>query len=90
MSTSIIVKVTAQGHLEIPAELLAKLQPFAEYEVSLNEDEIVFKKIREPITLKDLRQRVDELGPDPDPNQPTLEEISQIVKEVRQELWAEK
>ncbi|MDF5720340.1 MAG: hypothetical protein PUP91_07635 [Rhizonema sp. PD37] len=88
MSRGIIVKVTAQGHLEMPAELLAKLQPFAEYEVSLNEDEIVFKKIREPITLKDLRQRVDELGPDP--NQPTLEEISQIVKEVRQELWAEK
>lgn len=44
MSRSIIVKVTAQGHLEIPAELLAKLQPLAEYEVSLNEDEIVFKK----------------------------------------------
>jgi hypothetical protein len=25
---------------------------------------------------------------EPDPNQPTLEEISQVVREVRQELWA--
>ncbi len=88
MSTGIVVKVTAQGKLEIPPEVIAKLQPFTEYEVSLTEDEIVFKKIREPMTLKELRRRVDELGPDPD--QPTLEEISQIVKEVRRELWTEK
>jgi len=88
MSTGIVVKVTAEGKLEIPAEVIAKLQPFTEYEVSLTEDEIVFKKIREPMTLKELRRRVDELGPDPE--QPTLEEISQIVKEVRRELWTEK
>jgi hypothetical protein len=25
---------------------------------------------------------------EPEPNQPTLEEISQVVREVRQELWA--
>ena len=48
----------------------------------------MFKKIREPMTLKELRRRVNELGPDPE--QPTLEEISQIVKEVRRELWTEK
>jgi hypothetical protein len=27
---------------------------------------------------------------EPDPDQPSLEEISEIVKEVRQELWGKK
>jgi bifunctional DNA-binding transcriptional regulator/antitoxin component of YhaV-PrlF toxin-antitoxin module len=88
MSTDIFVKVTAQGELEIPPEFRAKLQPFTEYKVSLTENEIVFKKISKPITLKEIRQRVNERGLDSE--QPTLEEISQIVKEVRQELWTEK
>ncbi len=83
-----IVKVTDDGKLEIPSELLEKLKPLTEYEVSVTEDEIVFKKIRQPLTLKELRRRVQEAGLDS--NQPTLEEISQIVKEVRQELWTEK
>ncbi|NMG09563.1 hypothetical protein [Brasilonema sp. UFV-L1] len=83
-----IVKVTDDGKLEIPSELLEKLKPLTEYEVSVTEDEIVFKKIRKPLTLKELRRRVQEAGSDP--NQPTLKEISQIVKEVRQELWTEK
>jgi hypothetical protein len=47
----------------------------------------VFKKTNNRLTLKALRQRVTEAGLDP--NQPTLEEISQIVKEVREELWTE-
>ncbi|MGH8002517.1 MAG: hypothetical protein ACREPR_24580 [Brasilonema sp.] len=88
MDTKMIVKVTNDGKLEIPSELLEKLKPLTEYEVSVTEDEIVFKKIRQPLTLKKLRRRVQEAGLDP--NQSTLEEISQIVKEVRQELWTEK
>ncbi|WP_156818206.1 hypothetical protein [Mastigocladopsis repens] len=88
MDTKMIVKVTDDGKLEIPSELLEKLKPLTEYEVSVTEDEIVFKKIRQPLTLKELRRRVQEAGLDS--NQPTLEEISQIVKEVRQELWTEK
>lgn len=68
--------------------MLAKLQPDTEYEVFVKEDEIVFKKTHKGLTLKELRQKVIEAGLDP--NQPTLEEISQIVKEVRQELWTEK
>ncbi|NMG21882.1 hypothetical protein [Brasilonema bromeliae] len=83
-----IVKVTDDGKLEIPSELLEKLKPLTEYEVSVTEDEIVFKKIRKPLTLKELRRRVQKAGSDP--NQPTLKEISRIVKEVRQELWTEK
>ncbi|MBW4631330.1 MAG: hypothetical protein KME30_05335 [Iphinoe sp. HA4291-MV1] len=80
-----IVKVTDDGKLEIPPELLEKLKPLTEYEVSVTEDEIVFTKIRQPLTLKELRRRVKQAGLDPE--QLTLEEISQIVKEVRQELW---
>ncbi|MFN6516029.1 MAG: hypothetical protein RMY29_016235 [Nostoc sp. CreGUA01] len=88
MNTTIIAKVTADGKLEIPPEVLEKLQPCTEYEVSITENEIVFKKTNNLLTLKALRQRVTEAGLDP--NQPTLEEISQIVKEVREELWIEK
>ena len=88
MNTGMIAKVTADGKLEIPQEVLAKLQPDTEYEVFVKEDEIVFKKTHKGLTLKELRQRVIEAGSDP--NQPTLEQISQIVKEVRQELWTEK
>jgi hypothetical protein len=88
MCIAIIAKVTADGKLEIPPEILEKLQPSTEYEVSITEDEIVFKKTKIDLTLKALRQRVTQAGLDP--NQPTLEEISQIVKEVRQEVWTEK
>lgn len=83
MDTSIIARVTAQGKLEIPPEVLAKLQPFAEYEVSVTEDEIVFKKIRKPLTWDELSRRIEQL--EPDPNQPSLQEISEMVKEVRRE-----
>ncbi|MFN6527113.1 hypothetical protein [Nostoc sp. ChiSLP03a] len=87
MNTTIIAKVTADGKLEIPLEVLEKLQPCTEYEVFVTENEIVFKKTNNRLTLKELRQRVMQAGSDP--NQPSLEEINQIVKEVRQELWTE-
>lgn len=83
MDTGITARVTADGKLEIPPEILAKLQPFAEYEVSVTEDEIVFKKSRKPLTWDKLSQRIEELGPDPD--RPSLLEISEMVKEVRRE-----
>jgi hypothetical protein len=83
VDTGITARVTAQGKLEVPLEVLAKLQPFAEYEVSVTEDEIVFKKIRKPLTWDELSQRIEKLGPDP--NQPSLQEISEMVKEVRRE-----
>ncbi|MGH1394129.1 MAG: hypothetical protein ACRAVC_08840 [Trichormus sp.] len=88
MNKGIIAKVTADGKLEIPPEVLIKFQPSTEYEVSVTEDEIIFKKKNKRLTLQELRQRVAEAGSDP--HQPTLEEISQIVKEVRQEIWNDK
>ncbi|MBD2359974.1 hypothetical protein H6G36_01965 [Anabaena minutissima FACHB-250] len=79
-----IAKVTADGKLEIPPEVLKEFQPSTEYEVSVTEDEIIFKKTNKQLTLQELRKRVEAAGSDP--HQPTLEEINQIVKEVRHEL----
>lgn len=44
MNTKILARVTADGKLEIPQEVLLKLQPLTEYEVSVTENEIVLKK----------------------------------------------
>ncbi|MCT7950552.1 hypothetical protein NG798_12190 [Ancylothrix sp. C2] len=78
-----IAKVTADRKLELPEELQQRLNPLTEYEVSLSDDEIVLKKIKKRLTLDELYWRIDAL--EPDPNQPTLEEISQIVKQARRE-----
>lgn len=85
MTTKLIAKVTPEGKLEIPSEILKKLQPLTEYEISLTEHEITLTKTHKKSTLDELWQRVDEA--DPDPEQASLEEIIQVVKEVRQELW---
>ena len=53
--------------------------------MSLSENEIKLTKNQPKLTLDELWQRVDEAGPDPE--QPSLEEISQVVNDVRQELW---
>ncbi|MDZ7968847.1 MAG: hypothetical protein RM368_28515 [Nostoc sp. DedSLP03] len=87
MSTNIVAKVTAEGKLEIPSEVLVKLQPLTEYEVSVTENEIVLKKITKPnVDLDEFLQGLEDL--ESDPNQLTLEEISEVVKDVRQELWS--
>jgi bifunctional DNA-binding transcriptional regulator/antitoxin component of YhaV-PrlF toxin-antitoxin module len=83
METDILIKVTAEGQLELPAEIQAKLSPGDEYMVSITEAEIVLKKVRKPLTWNELSQILEES--EPDPNQPSLEEISEIVKEVRRE-----
>ncbi len=88
MITKLIAKVTSEGKLEIPPEILQQLQPNSEYEISVTENEIKMIKTKKKLTLDELFQIVDES--EPDPEQPTLEEISEIVKEVREELWGEK
>ncbi|MBE9146677.1 AbrB/MazE/SpoVT family DNA-binding domain-containing protein [Planktothrix mougeotii] len=85
MTTKLIAKVTSEGKLEIPTEILQQLQPLTEYEISITENEIKLTKTPKKLSLDELFQRIDES--EPDPNQPSLEEISEIVKEVRQELW---
>lgn len=86
MDTKLIAKVTLDGQLDIPQEILKQLQPLTEYEIAITENEIKFTKNQPKITLAEIRRRVQEA--DDDLNQPTLQEISQIVKEVREELWA--
>ncbi|QYX31862.1 AbrB/MazE/SpoVT family DNA-binding domain-containing protein [Sphaerospermopsis torques-reginae] len=88
MITKLIAKVTSEGKLEIPPEILQQLQPNSEYEISVTENEIKMIKTKKKLTLDELFQIVDES--EPDPEQPTLEEISEIVKEVREELWGKK
>ncbi|BAZ82772.1 hypothetical protein PN497_23435 [Sphaerospermopsis kisseleviana CS-549] len=88
MTTKLIAKVTSEGKLEIPPEILQQLQPNSEYEISVTENEIKLIKTQKKLTLDELFQIVDES--EPDPEQPTLEEISEIVKEVRKELWGKK
>lgn len=80
-----IAKVTSEGKLEIPPEILQQLQPLTEYEILVTENEIKLTKTKKKLSLDELFQRIDET--DPDPDEPSLEEISEIVKEVRQELW---
>lgn len=88
MKTKLIAKVTSNKTLEIPVEIQENLEPFSEYEIFVTEDQIILKKTSPKISFEDIRRKVKEAGKDP--NQPTLEEISQIVKEVRRELWGKK
>lgn len=83
MRTAIIVSVTEDRQLELPPEIQAKLNPGDEYMIWESEDSILFKKIQKPLLFSELRRRVEALGPDPD--QPTLEEISEMVREVRRQ-----
>ncbi|MBW4672753.1 MAG: AbrB/MazE/SpoVT family DNA-binding domain-containing protein [Desmonostoc geniculatum HA4340-LM1] len=87
METDILVKVTAEGQLKLPVELQAQLHAGDEYLVTITDEEIVLKKISKPsVDLDQFLEKMDAL--EPDPNQPSLEEIHEIVKEVRQELWS--
>ena len=52
MNTKFIVKVSENHNLEIPPEIKSQLQPDSEYEMTFNEQEIIFKKISTPITTK--------------------------------------
>jgi bifunctional DNA-binding transcriptional regulator/antitoxin component of YhaV-PrlF toxin-antitoxin module len=86
MTIKSIAKVTSEGKLEIPPEILQQLQPLTEYEILVTDQEIILKKQSNVTVDLDLfLQELDQL--ELDPEQPTLEEISEIVKEVRQELW---
>ncbi len=49
------------------------------------ENTTTFQNADENISLDEIFRRIDEAGPDPD--QPSLEEISQIVKEGRTERY---
>ena len=80
--------LTFTTDIEEIQELQAELETSDRYEVSLTNNEIVFKKISSNVlTWQELSQRVESVGEDPE--QPSLQEISEIVKEVRKSRRAE-
>ena len=87
MQTDPIIKVTDEKQINLPVEIESQLIPGDEYRVILKENCIVLEKItQQNVDLDDFLQSLEQL--EPDPNQPTLEEISELVKDVRQELWS--
>jgi len=69
-------------------KLQAELEASDRYEVSVTNNEIVFKKISPNVlSWEDLSQRIEAAGEDPE--QPSLQEISEIVREVRKSRRAE-
>jgi hypothetical protein len=83
MRKATIVTVTSNLQLEIPPELQAKLHAGDEFMIWEEGENIFFQKLQKPISLNDLRTRVNSL--DVDPGQPTLEELGELVREYRQE-----
>ncbi|EKQ70048.1 hypothetical protein OsccyDRAFT_0311 [Leptolyngbyaceae cyanobacterium JSC-12] len=84
--TEVLVKVTEAGKLELPDEIRAQFQAGEEYLVSVTNGEIHIKKVLTPeVDLDEFFRQLNEAPADP--NQPSLQEISEVVKEVRWELW---
>jgi len=74
--------LTFTTDIEEIQKLQAELEASNKYEVSVTKNEIVFKKISpHALTWEDLSQRIELAGEDPE--QPSLQEISEIVREVR-------
>ncbi len=79
--TGILVSVSADGKLEIPPELQSQMEPLSRYEVLVTNNEIIFKRVSQSLSWDDLSQRIEAAGIDPE--EPSLQEISDIVKDVR-------
>lgn len=81
LETGIIVSVSADGKLELPPELQAQLEPFTRYKVFMANNEIVLRKIPKSSAWLALSARIETEGDDLE--QPSLKEITEIVKETR-------
>jgi len=79
---TITVMLTPEGNLELPPEIRAQFSNGEQYSVVTTEDTIVFKKVPR-FDWDEWEKRIDAAGEDP--NQPTIEEICEIVREVRRE-----
>ncbi|MEM1167653.1 MAG: hypothetical protein AAGJ08_00800 [Cyanobacteria bacterium P01_H01_bin.35] len=82
MDTDSIISITTDGKLELPPKIQRQIKP-GSYKVSMREDSIILEEIQQLLDLNDWFRHIEELGLDP--NQPSLQEISEMVKEVRQE-----
>jgi hypothetical protein len=83
MRKTTIVSVTSDLQLEVPPEIQSKLRPGDEFMIWEEGENIFFQKLQKQASISDLRSRVQSLGPDPD--QATLAELGEIVREYRQE-----
>jgi bifunctional DNA-binding transcriptional regulator/antitoxin component of YhaV-PrlF toxin-antitoxin module len=80
LKSNITVAVNPDGKLEIPAEIAAKLKPGDRYTVTVTADNIVFQKVA-GFDWEEWERRVEAANPDPD--ELTMEEICELVREVR-------
>jgi hypothetical protein len=81
--------LTFTTDIEEIQKLQAELEAYDRYEVSVTSNEIVFKIISPNVlSWEDLSQKIESAGEDPE--QPSLQEISKIVREVRKSRRAEK
>ncbi|WP_377477484.1 MAG: hypothetical protein P2A85_03130 [Microcoleus anatoxicus] len=87
LKSNITVPVNPDGKLEIPAEIEAQLKPGDRYTVTVTADNIVFQKVA-GFDWEELRRRRESLPPDPNPM--TMEEICELVREVRREKRLER
>lgn len=83
MRKATIVSVTDNLQLEIPPEIQAKLHAGDEFMIWEEGENIFFQKLQKSVSLNDLRSRVQSLGVDPE--EPTLADLSELVREYRQE-----
>jgi hypothetical protein len=87
MRKATIVSVTGDRQLELPPEVQEQLIPGDEYLLSMSDDTITLQKIQKSYRFDQLQQKIEAL--EPDPNEMSLEEISAMVKDVRQQIRAE-
>ncbi len=77
-----IISVTADRQFLVPSEVQDLLQPGEEYELKLTQDGMIFKKVSHFRNFDRLMEKVDAIESEADA--PSLNEISEMVKSVRQ------
>jgi bifunctional DNA-binding transcriptional regulator/antitoxin component of YhaV-PrlF toxin-antitoxin module len=82
LKSNITVTVSADGKLEIPAEIESQLKPGDRYTVTVTADSIIFQKVV-GFDWEEWERRIEAASPDPD--ELTMEEICELVREVRRE-----
>ena len=81
MKREIIVDITPDRELKIPAEIQKQLTPGDRYKITMTKDSLIFQKVKKDFDWEEWERRVE--AANPDPNQLTTEEICEIVREVR-------
>ncbi|MCP2727446.1 hypothetical protein [Limnofasciculus baicalensis] len=88
MKLDVMVSVSPDGKLEIPAEIETQFKPGDQYTVTITADSIIFQKVKIGFDWEEWERRVKAANPDPD--ELTMEEICELVREVRREKRLER